>query len=438
MVARVTSGILAVILSTATYIVCALPTEAGLQALLDRYGSEPANALLCEQIGVSYTRLGEFSKAAEFFRQAVRLNPDRIPAQKNLGTVLWYLGRKDESASVFRSLETRIPNDPVPELYLGLSAYDQKDMEKAAAHLQRAGSLASDNPEVLPVVVEVYLATGRFATVRQLLEGRIVRGVSDPQTYRWLGDAYNKGIQPEKAFAAYSKAIQLEPTNPDNYLALAGFCIEHANPGVARETLTRGLAQTPNQPKLLLEYGLAWAIEGDFDQARRSFSDSNTFSPAWSLPLLALGVTDLQTGNAKEAAECFRKAKSIAPDDYRCYYLHAMALSRSQSGEDASVREAAVKELRHAIALNPQFVKSRVLLAQNDITAGDLTAAEDQLRAALRTDPSESDALYKLALLCRRKGKLQEAERLMAAFKESKSVAERDENEFVLILRTVK
>lgn len=438
MVARFNRVLLAVVFAAASNVVSALPTDTALQNLLDRYRNEPANALLCEQIGVSYTRLGDFSKAAEFFRNAIALNPDRIPAQKNLGTVLWYLGRKDESAAVFSSVQKRIPDDPVPQLYLGLNAYDRKDMKEAAAHLQRAGSLASENPEVLPVMVEVFLTTGKVAFVRQLLQRRIDSGVSDPQDYRWLGDAYDKENQPEKAFSAYSQSIQLEPKNPDNYLALAGFSIEHANPSFAREILTRGLAQIPNQPKLLLESGLAWAIEGNFEKARQSFSDSIASDPDWSMPLLALGVTHLQTGNVQEAQESFDKAKSIAPADYRCYYLHAMALNRSPSSEEAPTKEAAVKELRRAIELNPQFVKARVLLAQNEIAAGNLQAAEAQLRSALRTDPTESDALYKLALLCRRKGKLPEAEQLMATFKQSKSKAESEENEFVLILRTVK
>lgn len=432
------SALFAVVLSIISYSVCAQPVDPSLQALLDRYRNEPANALLCEQIGVSYTRINDFGKAAEFFRKAVELNPERIPAQKNLGTVLWFLGRKNESSSVFSSLEKRIPDDPVPQLYLGLNAYDQGNMEAATAHFERAGSLASDNPETLRFVVEAYLATGRFEPVSQLLERRIAAGDADPRTYRWLGDAYDKKMQPEKAFAAYSKAEQLEPTNAENYLALAAFSIEHANPSYAREILTRGLRQSPNHPKLLLELGLAWAIEGNFDKARQFFADSSASDARWSVPLLALGVTDLQTGNVQEAAECFRKAKSMAPEDYRCYYLHALALNRSQSSEDPAIRNTAMVDLTRAIDLNPQFAKSRVLLAQNEIAAGHLTAAEAQLRNVLRTDPTETDALYKLALLCRREGKSQEAEHLMVTFKESKSKSESEENEFVLILKTVK
>lgn len=411
--------------------------NAALDSLVEHSKTEPTNFLLFEQIGVEYARLSDFEKAAEFFRKSVALNPDRIPSKKNLATVLWFSGKRDESAAIFSSLETVIPNDPVPQLYLGLNDYDRKNMERAAKHFVRAGTLASDNPETFPILVETYIFTGRSDQAIQLLERRIASGGSDSQTYRWLGDAYDSQSQPEKAYRAYSDAIDHQPKAEENYLALAAFSIEHANPVFAREVLARGLRQVAGSAKLLLEFGLAWALQGDFEKARQYFADANTAQSSWSLPLLALGVTDLQTGDAEQAAECFRKAKETAPDDYRCYYLHAVALNRSQSDQNSTARALAISELRRAISLNPHHAKARVALAETEIADGRTSAAEAELREALRIEPTESSALYKLALLCRREGKTQEAERLLHAFQQSRDKSHSEENEFVLILKTV-
>jgi Tfp pilus assembly protein PilF len=133
----------------------------------------------------------------------------------------------------------------------------------------------------------------------------------------------------KKAFRAHSDAIDREPKAEENYLALAAFSIGHANPSFARDVLERGLRQVPGSAKLLLEFGLGLGAARRFRKARQYFADADTAQASWSLPLMALGVTDLQTGHAEHAAECFRKAKETAPDDYRCYYLHAVALSRS-------------------------------------------------------------------------------------------------------------
>lgn len=434
---RTRIALLAMVLAALPATVVAQAEDAEVEILLDRYRTEPANSLLCEQIGIAYTRLNALEKAVEFFRKAVELSPERISAKKNLATVLWFSGNKRESTSIFSSLENRIPNDPVPQLYLGLSAYERKDMEAAAAHFERAGTLGSDNPETFGLVVDVYLATGRFAVASDLLEHRIANGSSDAKTYRLLGDAYDKLMQPEKAYKAYTTAIERAPQEEENYLTLAGFAVEHANTGFAREVLSRGLTAIPHSAKLRLELGLTWAIEGNFENAKRSFAETNATDPDWSLPLLALGVTDLQTGNADEAADCFRKAKTIAPEDYRCYYLHAVALMRSSTGRETLTRGTVISELRRAIALAPQQVQARVALAKAEIASGHRSIAETELREAVRVAPTEPDALYNLALLCRREGKTEEAARLLRTFQQLKSKSEEEENQFVLILKTV-
>ncbi len=413
-------------------------SEGSLDKLLSRHRAEPSNAQICEQIGVLYTRLNELEKAAEFFQKTVALSPQRLSAQKNLGTVLWFLGRKTESSAVFANLEKRIPDDPVPQLYLGLSAYEHKNMEAAASHFERAGALASDNPETVPFVIESYLDTQRLEKATQLLEHRIATGDADSGTYRWLGDAYDAQAQPEKAFQAFSKAIEISPELADNYLALAAFSMEHANANYARDVLARGLTKTAAPARLLLETGLAWAIEGNFEAAKHSFSDAAAADPTFPMPLLALGVTDLQTGNAEHAAECFRDAQRIAPNDYRCYYLHALALSRSSKNADPKKRTLAASELRRAVSLEPNHAEPRIALAQIEMADGRLADAEFELRQAIRIDPNESSAIYKLGLLCRREGKTQEASRLLQSFQQAKARSHSEENEFVLILRTVK
>ena len=160
--------------------------------------------------------------------------------------------------------------------------------------------------------------------------------------------------------------------------------------------------------------------------------------PYWSLPLLALGITDLQTGNADQAANVFRRAKQVAPNDYRCYYFHALALNRSQASQSDSTRSQAIDELRQAVKLDPSHVQPRVALAQNQLSAGQTAEAEAQLREAIRLDPAEPTALYKLALLCRREGRKEEADRLLTAFQSLKKKAAAEDNEFVLLSQTIR
>lgn len=318
--------------------------ETGLSDLLNRFGAEPGSALLCEQIGVAYTKAGNLVQAAVFFQKTVQIDPQHIPARKNLATVLWFLGRRKESENLFRDLERRVPDDPVPQLYLGLSAYELRDFEQAAAHFDRARELTSDNPETLPIVVETYLFTGRYAPARNALE--------------------------------------------------------------------RGLEQKPDSAKLLFELGLAYALDGNFESGRQAFLRANASDRSWPLPLMALGIVDLQTGDATSAAAYFGKAQTLAPQDYRPYYFRAVALKHSQANGDVATRVQQLRDLHRAVELDPSQESAWAALGDIEISAGHDAQGEADLRHALLLAPHDQGALYKLALLYRREGKSQESERL--------------------------
>lgn len=417
-------------------------SDPAIAGLLTKLESEPQNAQLCEQIGVAYTRAGDFESAASFFRKALQINPRRIPARKNLATVLWFGGHKKESVEIFGALEKEIPSDQVPPLYLGLHAFEQKDFPKASSFFQRAGSLASGNPEVIPVLIETDLAVGRFDSAKRLVEGRLAALSQAPrspeevsQDYRWLAEAQDGLKSPDAAYRAYEQAIEHGPDLEDNYLALGVFAIDHANNTFARSALSRGLQHHPNSPKLAMQMGLTWAVEGNFDKAREFFDSAIREDPHWVLPVLAAGITYLQAGDPKAAAAVFGRARELAPDDYRSYYLRATAMGRSNPGP--AERTEMIADLRQAIALNPRQARVRTALAQALISS-DAPSAEAQLREALRIDPAEPSALYQLGLLSRRQGKTAEAERLSRAFQAARAKSREDENELVWILKTPK
>ncbi|HSU55478.1 MAG TPA: tetratricopeptide repeat protein, partial [Candidatus Dormibacteraeota bacterium] len=286
----------------------AAPTNPSLPALLERYRAEPGSASLCEQIGVAYTRAGQLEQAADFFRKAVKLQPDAVSSRKNLATVLWFLNQKTEAERIFAVLEKVVPNDPVPHLYLGLAAYEAKNYAQAAAQFEHAGPLASENPELLPVIIDTYLSSNQFERASRILEARTASADAPPEFYRWLAQAYDGQHLPDKAYRAYTTAIEKDPTLEENYLALASFAIEHANVKYARDVLSRGLLQKPGSAKLLFESGLASALDGDYQKARTELVNASAADGHWPLPLLALGVVELQTGDAEAAAKDFRQA----------------------------------------------------------------------------------------------------------------------------------
>jgi tetratricopeptide (TPR) repeat protein len=437
--------------------------EEALPLLLQLHQSEPQDARVCLQLGVVYTQLQQLAKAADFYRAALRIDSTLLPAQRNLGTVLWFLNQKEESVRQFSGLLRTQPNDSVAHFYLGTFEYERNEFAKAKGHFDKAGDLASNNPEALPMVLETYLATkdtsGSDRMVSQLevadtpngelilqagilllrydhydqavraFEKLAALGSAKPETYILLAEAYDKQAKPEKAYTSLSKAIQLEPKSEDGYLALASFASAHQNNEFALKTVGQGLEMIPKSPKLLLQQGIIWALDGDLIQAEESFRQASLSDPRWNLPRLALGVSQLQASKPAQAATTFQQVAKEDPADYRPQYLYALSLIRSGAQEEVARRGEIIVALQRAVQLNPKDAESRVLLGQTYMSAGQPEPAIRELLKATELDPKNPTAHYQLGIAYRKQGKAALAQLQFRTFEELKVKLKNEETE---------
>jgi superkiller protein 3 len=408
--------------------------QKALNALVEAHRARPGDANLCLQIGVLYTQAQQLDKAEEFYRKALAIDPALLPARKNLATVLWFLNRRTESEREFRTVGRLRPDDPVPHLYLGLAASDRKQYAPAKAHFEKAGPLAVDNPEVLPAVLQAFLAVKDFSLVDRLL--------ARPSTSRpaevWLliAAACDEHHVPEKAYAAYQRAIEADPRSEQGYLSLAQFAAAHRNVPFAEKVVARGLEAAPGSPRLLLQRGIFRAREGDRKRAAESFEQAAAADPKSNTAVLALGILQLESGQPAEAAATFRKAAGIAPRDHRAEYLYATALSRA-GASDTARRAEIVVALKRALALNPSDARAHVLLGQEYLSSGEIAAGVAQLERALQLDPANTTALYQLGVHYRRQGRTAESRRLLDTFRELKAKEREEESMVVQIMKVV-
>jgi Flp pilus assembly protein TadD len=435
--------------------------NAPLDRLLDQHRTQPSDWRLCNQIAIHYTQAQEFERAAEFFRKVLELNPQFIPARKNLAVVLWFGGKKLEAESQFRNLLQITPNDPVPHLYLGLADYDRGRHSEARLHFSKAGDLAMRNPEVLPAVLHSYLAAGDSSIVASVvnflaetrdphLAVRIASVLNNNSKYEatiaalqklggldaegqlLLAEAYDHRNLPESAYAAYAKAIAANPDSERAYTSLAAFASAHGNNQFGLEMLEKGLARQPRSAQLLLHKGLLTAMEGDREAAEKSLKLAATADPEWSIPVFALGVLHLESGRVDHAVETFRQAIHDFPQEHRAYYFCALAMSRTAGTGSAEQ----IQLLQKAVALQPGDGKARTLLGQSYIGAGQLTKGIAELERVIREDPKNAIALYQLSLAHRKAGNTALAQQKMAAFRALKAAEERTELvQFLKILK---
>jgi Flp pilus assembly protein TadD len=247
-----------------------------------------------------------------------------------------------------------------------------------------------------------------------------------------LAEAYDRGSKPEEAYRAYSRAVEAAPNSEESYIAFADFASAHGNNDYALEVVAKGLQHLPGSSGLLCERGLLWVLKGDRSRAESSFIEASRRKPNWALPLLALGISRLESGDPASAAGIFQDARNVEPDDFRTHYLYALALTKKGNN-----RAEAVVTLRKAIELNFQDARSHTLLGQLLLAEERPNEAASEWERALKIEPENQTALYQLGLLYGKQGKTERAKRLLETLRQVKEETRSNEQSLVQILRVL-
>ena len=187
---------------------------------------------------------------------------------------------------------------------------------------------------------------------------------------------------------------------------------------------------------------MLWALESNLEAAAKSFQSASQADTAWGLPLLALGIVQLQAGKVRQAADTFRQAVAKMPGDYRPSYFLGTALTRAGSQSDPVQQKEVIAALRKAISLEPSDAQSRVSLGQAYLATNQVLPAVVELEKAIQLDPRNSTALYQLGVAYRKQGKSREAEAVLRRFQEVKTQLKEEEDlerkALVIMLKTMK
>ena len=110
--------------------------------LVAREGNRPEAFLLAGQTAL---KMNEFERARDYANAAARLNPKLAGVDTLRGTVLVYLGDMEGAAAALRKAVEANPNDFEAQVGLGAALHNQRDLDGARQHLQRALALKPDS-----------------------------------------------------------------------------------------------------------------------------------------------------------------------------------------------------------------------------------------------------------------------------------------------------
>ena len=161
-----------------------------------------------------YTELEQFDKAEVAYRQALKLQPQFVPAYVNFSQVLSNRGREKEAENLLRRGIGKVPDNATLHHALGLSQVRQKQLESATRSLQKAHELAPESSRYAYVYAVALQSTGDIQSAISVLEQTHKLLPDDPEILFTLA-TFHRDAGDNSTALDYAKKLQaLVPGNP--------------------------------------------------------------------------------------------------------------------------------------------------------------------------------------------------------------------------------
>jgi tetratricopeptide (TPR) repeat protein len=361
----------------------------GIAILVPLVRSSPSNLKALNLLGLAFTGEGQLKYADARFEQALRLDPQFLPALKNLAINEY--GLKETSAAKQHLLRAckLAPDDPVVHAYLGEIAYEQRDYHNAANHLARSGRLLSQNPEVTGWLIVSYLNVGERNESVALLQGLNIAQLS-AQTQFDLGISLaSRGLFPEAA-RSFNVLFSSYPESYNAGLNLSICYLEAKDYSQAIEVLRSLSDRKFDTAEVETLTGEAAEAEGNTQDAVAAFRKAALLDPDNEEPYLELADLCIDKDSYDLGMEVLKVGIHHNPHSARLIYQRGVLRAMH---DEADLAE---QDFELASQLAPDENFSYIGLGLNYIERGDLSRAIKLLRQRVQRQPRDFMLQYLL------------------------------------------
>jgi putative PEP-CTERM system TPR-repeat lipoprotein len=333
----------------------------------------------------------KFAAAKEAILHVLKVAPTHIPSLLLAGTAAMETGAYPEAESYLRKAAYEAPDAVAPKRLLATTYLRMGKKDLALNEVKELLPKAANDPNVLTLAGEVYLANGDMAHAVQYYEqaNKLAPGNAAIETRlaeaRYASGDRDRAIRDLQAVSA---------SHPDRYqadLALVTTYLSQRQPDKALEALEVLEKKQPDNPITYNLRGLAFILKRDFPAARASFEHALKLQANYMPAVINLANLDLRDKNTDAAKQRYESVLKTEPNNEEALFRLAV-LQRITGAKTEEVE----KLLKQAVTGNPSSARARLVLINyylaNRDFKGALTAAQDA-QAALPNSPAIMEAL---------------------------------------------
>jgi cellulose synthase operon protein C len=328
--------------------------------------------------------------ARKTFTAITQEHPDFMPAQINLARVLAMQGDGPAAEKVLADI---LAHNPAAEPALTMLASDYAQSNRlpdAVTLLEHAHTALPDNLRITNGLGDLYIRSGNAQKALDLVGQAKGAAASSNELLTLKAAAHLALGQKDQARDAYSQILKQDPTQLEVRRRLAGLLLESGDFDSARNVVKAGMASSPRNYQLLLDYVMvdlkATGMDAALATADQLASQDRDFSEARALK----GDVYLAANRPDDAAKAYADALAAAPS--------TMLLTRLVGAQlRAGHPDAAQAVLTDWLGKHPNDLVALEQVAELDIAAGHLDDAAKRLQSILGEKPHDPIALNNLA-----------------------------------------
>jgi len=158
-----------------------------------------------------------FAQAIDAFQKCLKLDPQNVKAEDNLGLSFAGLGRNDEASAAYKQAiawqAQLLGKNPGPYIDLGSLLIDENRLQDAVSFLLQALEIAPRDSRAHELLGKAYTRTQEFPKAQAELEQAIELSPQTPNLHCMLAPVYRKQGLAEKAKGEYDRCAALTGTH---------------------------------------------------------------------------------------------------------------------------------------------------------------------------------------------------------------------------------
>ncbi len=352
----------------------------------------PDDPLAENLLGAIALRAGDADAARGHFEAALAINRDFLPAQTNLGQLLFAERKYAEARRAFDAILAREPGDPVAlKAEADLSLIDGKP-DEAIRWLEKARGADAAALEPRLRLVEAYIS--RAAPQKAAaIAGEIEKlAPDDARALSAIGAARLANNEIPAAIDAFDRLVKATPDSSGAQLQRARAYYAAHDDENARAALERAAALDPGNGAIeqqLERFAIeTYSVERELAYLK-GLADTKPNDPAYDL---LAGNLATAAGNAKAAEKFFAAGLAKRPDDPGL----VTALAQAEARRDPA---KAARTLADWLQAHPETPPVRLGLADLEFALKRYDAAIAGYEAVLQAEPDNLSATNNLAWL---------------------------------------